>query len=440
MSAAEPVQHAVQHAPRPNRRARTWLLATLAGPLLLLVAVLILALSAEPALAPDPGWRLTDLSPLDRVLAFPAQRGPLAPKVLQVTQRDIEIILGQAARRHLDARLALQLSAGQARLRASLRLPPPLAAAWLNLDAELNDASGRPEFERWQVGWLPLPAWLPNLVVGQAWQALFPSEADRQPGLPRLSFAPGTARMALAWGDDTPNRWLTRWLARWLPEDERQRLRAYDQHLAAETRSLPGRNTVSMADLIASTFVLAQRRSTGAPSAAAENRLALMALTLFANGQSLPAIATSPGGRSAARRVALTLNGRLDSPLHFLISASLAAQAGAGVADTAGLYKEVSDAQGGSGFSFNDLAADRAGTRFGLLAAAAPERLQAALALGVRERDLMPNVDDLPDGLTAAEFAEKFGRVGTPVYQRMMADIEARLDRCRVFQALRQPS
>ena len=139
-------------------------------------------------------------------------------------------------------------------------------------------------------------------------------------------------------------------------------------------------------------------------------------------------------------RVPLTLNGRLDSPLHFLISAVLAAQVGVGVADTAGLYKEVSDAQGGSGFSFNDLAADRAGTRFGLLAVNAPQRLQATLAAGVRERDLMPDVNDLPDGLTAAEFAERFGRVGTPAYQHMMADIEARLDRCRIFQPAAKPS
>ena len=34
--------------------------------------------------------------------------------------------------------------------------------------------------------------------------------------------------------------------------------------------------------------------------------------------------------------------------------------------DAIGVYKEVRDSRGGSGFSFNDMAANRAGTRFGL--------------------------------------------------------------------------
>ena len=240
----------------------------------------------------------------------------------------------------------------------------------------------------------------------------------------------------MAWRDDAPKDWL----ARWLPDDEQQRLRAYGEQLVALTRSLPPQASVSMVELIAPLFALAQRRSASGHMAAAENRAALMALTLYANGHGTSTAAMPWSGRPMARRVPLTLNGRPDSPLHFLISASLAAQAGVGVADTAGLYKEVSDAQGGSGFSFNDLAADRAGTRFGLLATNSPQRLQAMLATGLRERDLMPNVDDLPEGLTAAEFAERFGQVGTPAYQRMLADIEARLDRCRVLQPAVKPS
>ena len=43
-------------------------------------------------------------------------------------------------------------------------------------------------------------------------------------------------------------------------------------------------------------------------------------------------------------------------------------------------------ARGGSGFSFNDLAADRAGTRFGDTAVSDAARLQARVARGVRPR------------------------------------------------------
>ena len=163
-------------------------------------------------------------------------------------------------------------------------------------------------------------------------------------------------------------------------------------------------------------------------------------LTFYANGRSLAAIVPQARAWPAPRRYEVTLNGRPDSPLHFLISAALAAEASGPLADAVGLYKEASDAQGGSGFSFNDLAADRAGTRFGAMATRAPQRLQGLLADGVHERDLMPDVADLPESLSAADFAQRFGHVGTPAYAQLMAEIEARIDRCRVFESAKTQS
>ena len=42
---------------------------------------------------------------------------------------------------------------------------------------------------------------------------------------------------------------------------------------------------------------------------------------------------------------------------------------------------------------------------------------------------LAPDVSDLPEALSAAEFSRRYGAVGAPAYQRLLADIEARLDR-----------
>ena len=100
------------------------------------------------------------------------------------------------------------------------------------------------------------------------------------------------------------------------------------------------------------------------------------------------------------------------------------------MADAIGLYKEVDDSRGGSGFSFNDIAADRACTRFGELAAGSPEsalKLQRRVGEGVRESDLMPAVKDLPEFMSEAEFKSRFGGIGAPQYKRMMEDIERRI-------------
>ncbi len=126
----------------------------------------------------------------------------------------------------------------------------------------------------------------------------------------------------------------------------------------------------------------------------------------------------------------VTLAGRTDFPQHFTISAALTATAGSPLSDAVGLYKEVDDARRGSGFSFNDIAADRAGTRFGALAMAGPDaraRLETVLARGLREADLIPDVRDLPEFMAEPEFLRRFGGVGAPPYRRMMADIEQRI-------------
>jgi hypothetical protein len=107
----------------------------------------------------------------------------------------------------------------------------------------------------------------------------------------------------------------------------------------------------------------------------------------------------------------------------------LAAAGGGPLADAIGVYKEQADAQHGSGFSFNDIAADRAGTRFGLLAVQRPDALQPRLSQPLSEADLLPDVADLPQFLSRREFAQRFGSIEAPAYREMMALIEDRLDR-----------
>ena len=104
-----------------------------------------------------------------------------------------------------------------------------------------------------------------------------------------------------------------------------------------------------------------------------------------------------------------------------------------------GVYKELLDAQGGSGFSFNDIAADRAGTRLGLRLVRQARATQQRLAEPVTEDELMPSVTDLPEHLTQAEFKRRFGGMGTPAYLAMMASIEARLDRLPLLAAVATP-
>ena len=155
----------------------------------------------------------------------------------------------------------------------------------------------------------------------------------------------------------------------------------------------------------------------------------LVVLAFYVNGKGLAALVPSARGWPLAERRVVTLSGRTDFPRHFMISAALAATAGSPLADAVGLYKEVDDSRRGSGFSFNDIAADRAGTRFGEMAAsgAGLARLQQLVARGPREADLIPDVRDLPEFLPEPEFLRRYGGIGAPPYRRMIADIEQRI-------------
>ena len=89
--------------------------------------------------------------------------------------------------------------------------------------------------------------------------------------------------------------------------------------------------------------------------------------------------------------------------------------------DAAGLLKEEMDADGGSGFSFGDLLADRAGTTFAEVATRDEARaaaMQARLAGGFRVDDFFPPADGLPEGIPDAELQSRYGGVGGPLYRR----------------------
>lgn len=135
-----------------------------------------------------------------------------------------------------------------------------------------------------------------------------------------------------------------------------------------------------------------------------------------------------------ALRAGTTLRGRPDWARHHLASAALAVLEGPFLSDAAGLIKEEVDAlTRGSGFSFGDLAADRAGIRFARAATGSEPAARAMVARlqgGFVVDDFFPRIDDLPEHLSVERFRREYGGVGSARYRRAVAEIDARLDRC----------
>ena len=125
--------------------------------------------------------------------------------------------------------------------------------------------------------------------------------------------------------------------------------------------------------------------------------------------------------QAALMRQGTTLRDREDWPRHFWVSASLAVLEHPLVSDAGGLIKEQLDAlTGGSGFSFCDFAADRAGVRFADSATNSEEdanAMQDLLAKKFVVDNFFPPVSDLPENMTTEQFRREYGTVGSQPYR-----------------------
>ncbi len=189
-------------------------------------------------------------------------------------------------------------------------------------------------------------------------------------------------------------------------------------------------------------FALARERSTQRDPVT-ENQAAIVALGILLGHPrieeflgSVPAARDHDAARQVLRRV--VLRGRSDWAKHFCVSAALAILSDEAVSDAAGLLKEELDAEaGGSGFSFADLLADRAGTTFAIRATrdeASARAMQDRLARGFRVEEFFPPANDLPEGVSDAELQSCYGGVGGEGYRRLIEEIERRIVACAAYQ------
>lgn len=400
-------------------------LAVLVFAILVLAALaLALALQGAPRVA-----QRVDITPADveRALAFarahdPRRQPPGQMQLAVVNERDADLLLHHAAQRWLAAATRVQLRPGLAQVEASV----PLAAGrWLNVELQLRQAGRFPTVERLHIGRLPVPpSWvLPLAQRFAAWRGLLAEMLAVADFVRGVQFGPGSAMVAYRYSADARERVL----AAVLPPEQRQRVKAYAALLAQLAEPPPADGTISLARLLPRLFSLAAERTAAGADAAEENRAAIVALVLYSNRRALDLIMPTALDGIPAQPLVVLLQRREDLPRHFLVSAALAAEAGSPLADAVGVWKELDDARRGSGFSFDDLAADRAGTRFGELAVAEPAKLQQRAAAVLQETDFAPAVDGLPSFMHEAEFARRFGGVGAPAYRQMMAEVDRRV-------------
>jgi hypothetical protein len=227
------------------------------------------------------------------------------------------------------------------------------------------------------------------------------------------------------------------WLLAGTSVDLRNATKAHLQRLVAAAPGLPS-GEARFGALLQTVFAPEPNMSTS-ESAVQRNRAAILALGIAIGHHGLARlVGLDPEDDLVLNAGALcqgtTLRGREDWPRHYALSAALAVLEHPLVADAGGLMKEQLDAlTHGSGFSFGDLAVDRAGVRFATAATSselAAMAMQARLKKGYEVNDFFPLAIEVRENLTVEQFRRDFGGVGTARYRFETHKIETDLDRC----------
>ncbi|MBA6234198.1 MULTISPECIES: hypothetical protein [unclassified Colwellia] len=222
-------------------------------------------------------------------------------------------------------------------------------------------------------------------------------------------------------------------------------IRFYHQSLV-DTIEQSGTMKLSLAEYIGFTFGLVKQRNLAriTNSPAKENRAALMALVVYFGTDKfellvgdISKLSTKQLQQRTKRRSRVMLRERVDIQKHFIYSVALQLFGTSTASNAIGELKEFLDSNsGGSGFSFADLMADRAGTRLAMLATDSDEsalKVQEHLADIIEEDLLLPELTGLPEGISQQKFEQYYYDINSLVYQTMLSNIDERLRKIAVY-------
>ncbi len=420
--------------PRPWLRRAGW---TLAGLFAFAAALGALTLDLRPMVVrpPDSVAARNALAAGETLRDFIASGG--AADEITLSDGEADAVLAAASRlvqgldgaaRPVGSGLALDLSVG----------PPHLPAGlWANLSFEVDATPEGLRLERARLGRLPLPAGLIEEAAVRAVDRKLGAALTRRvlAGVEAIDISGDRITARLGY-DPAERRALLDEVRARLGADERDKGPIYAAlwwlNRGGETGDLPGSGSalpwlrwgLERAGKIAARYPQASDRD-----------IATAAFVSLAMVCGEPAIGAAVGlqprdkPEAEALCAGTKLGDRLDLRKHFSVSAALYALSTGDAAFGVGELKELVDSgPGGSGFSFDDMAANLAGARFAAAFLETPRAdWPALLERAESEEDVLPDLAGLPTGLTPEEFASRFGAVDSPAYREMIAEIRARV-------------
>ena len=406
----------------------------------MLVLVAVAGIESTPLVEPARRLSHQDIARIKQLLRQhdPRHLNMVEVRTLLLTERDLNLLLEYAIPYTLNTSSRVDLRAEGMKVRLTAKLPDSPLGEYLNITADLSGADGRIHIKRFTLGGLSLPVWLLEPLLLQGHRVMLARFDEYRTAVDAISsYRFHDDRLVIVYQLD-PN--LVERLQQigkvfLLPGADTHRMLAYHEELARISEQYVSRR-ISLGKVLTPLFQLAAARTAESGEPQAENRALLLTLTMHALGMNISRFIDVPLERPI-QSLHLSVLGRHDLVQHYLVSAALTVSAGSGLAGAMGVFKELDDSRGGSGFSFADLLADRAGIRLAEMATGTEQqarllqqRMGGPLLL---ETDFMPNIEGLPEGIMELEFKHRYRDLDSKNYKIIEDEIGRRLSGCKVY-------
>lgn len=379
----------------------------------------------------EKSWLLTD-SDMQRAKNIVSNTTSKARKTIRLTENDLNIALSYLLKNYIKSTSQISVRKEFLAFKISLRLNNNLFGKYVNLNFDLTKQHGYPTINSLQIGGIEIAdefagLILENIIKYTPLKEYYILAAQHIRG---IHIDHDGLTISYITSSDLPIQKTQN-----LSHINYQPIIFYQQQITDIIAKHDPKWRLSLAELLQPLFLSAYQRST-AETAISENRAVLIAVSTYVNKTELQAYIPFDISPETDRQYPASLYKRTDMAKHFMASAVLSATGAETFADMIGQEKELNDAKHGSGFSFIDLAGDKAGLRFGKTATISETKarqLQKRMAIIKDYTAFMPEVRDLPESMNATAFKKKFESVDSDKYKNMLKKIDARISKLAIY-------
>ncbi|WP_411993275.1 hypothetical protein [Agarivorans sp. DSG3-1] len=362
---------------------------------------------------------------------------------IQLSQQQMQGLLALASKAFSGLNAEAHFAPEYLQLQASVALPKGIYHGYINSHITLLSSAEGLRFGDWQIGGLRLPGSIAKTLLIRGLEALFPELQFEEllAGLSQVDIDAQQVSVKVKPVADLGVRVASVYknVSQWQnPSVSKLPVDVYYQKLLTLSQQYGQQQTISLYDyLYPLSFDVAMRGEQG--ELLTEQQALVWAMAMFFSQGPFQQVMAQRFEQQISLQAAptnVTLAGRRDLLLHFVYSAGLSMAGEQGFSASIGEFKELFDSlEGGSGFSFADLAADKAGIVF---AETAKQKSKAKQFLTVMrnarsEEAFFPRIDDLTEGISEPDFAHIYGSTDSELYQQKVFFIDQRIANLPAF-------